>query len=122
MMEDSARRRQIGDVLEMGDRSFIFDGEKWQPSVSPAGQALIQQLGERAEPLHFGERMATGGMPQGWPVQVVVSPPDYDRQAKTFITVWLKYLLLLFAVVGVVGLLFMLISGGVFAAIVTALF
>lgn len=122
MMEDSARRRQIGDVLEMGDRSFIFDGEKWQPSVSPAGQALIQQLGERAEPLHFGERMGSGGMPQGWPVQVVVSPPDYDRQAKTFITVWLKYLLLLFAVVGVVGLLFMLISGGVFAAIVTALF
>ena len=54
-------------------------------------------------------------------MQVVVSPPDYERQASTFILVWLKYVLLIICVVAVAGLLFLLVSGGMLAAIVGSL-
>lgn len=122
MSEHDLPQPTLGAVVELGERSFIFDGAAWQPSVSPAGQALIQQLGQPREPLRPTGVVSQSGYPHGWPVQVVVSPPDYDRQAKTFITVWLKYVLLVISVIAAAGLIFVLVSGGIFATLMSSLF
>ena len=121
MSDRSAPFHAVGDVVELGERSFVFDGTAWQPSVSPAGQALIAELGQPRPPFVVPGVHHPAASAQGWPVQVVVSPPDYERQASTFILVWLKYVLLIICVVAVAGLLFLLVSGGMLAAIVGSL-